>query len=499
MVTENTAPNAAADVEMSQYVADRTRVNEDKIKKDDEIISQFGDYNYGWHDSDAAGEAAKRGIDENVVRAISADKGEPQWMLDMRLKALKLFERKPMPTWGVDISTIDFDQIKYFVRAQERQAQSWEDLPSDIKNTYDRLGIPEAEKDRLVAGVAAQYESEVVYHKINQELGKQGVLFLDTDTALREEPELFREHFASAVPLGDNKFSALNSAVWSGGSFIYVPKGVHCTIPLQAYFRMNTENLGQFERTLIIVDEGAYVHYVEGCTAPIYKSDSLHAAVVEIIVKKNARCRYTTIQNWSNNVYNLVTQRAYVREGGTMEWVDGNIGSKATMKYPACILAEPYAKASTMSLGFAGKGQYQDTGAKMIHLAPHTSSTIVAKSISRGGGRSAYRGLVKIVKGAYGSSNSTVCDALLVDDFSRSDTYPHVDVREDDVSMAHEATVSKISEDQLFYLMSRGLTEEEARGMIVRGFVEPISRELPMEYALELNRLVELQMEGSVG
>ena len=493
MVTENTAPNAAADVEMSQYVADRTRVNEDKIRQDDEIIQQFGDYSYGWHDSDAAGEAAKRGIDENVVRAISADKGEPQWMLDMRLRGFKAFLEKPMPDWGVDLSGFNADDFKYYVKPIDKQAKSWDELPDDIRNTYDRLGIPEAEKNRLVSGVAAQYESEVIYNSIQEDLKKQGVIFVDTDTAVRESPELVKKYFGTVVPPEDNKFGALNTAAWSGGSFVYVPKGVHVDIPLQAYFRINTPAMGQFERTLIIADEGSYVHYVEGCTAPIWSEDSLHAAIVEIIVEKHARVRYTTVQNWSNNVYNLVTQRAYVREGGTMEWVDGNIGSKATMKYPACILAEPYAKASTMSLGFAGKGQYQDTGAKMIHLAPHTSSTIVAKSISRGGGRSAYRGLVKIVKGAYGSSNSTVCDALLVDDFSRSDTYPH------DVSMAHEATVSKISEDQLFYLMSRGLTEEEARGMIVRGFVEPISRELPMEYALELNRLVELQMEGSVG
>ena len=493
------APNAASDVEMSQYVADRQRVDEEKLKKDDEIIQQFGDYTYGWHDSDAAGEAAKRGIDENVVRAISADKGEPQWMLDMRLRGFKAFLEKPMPDWGVDLSGFNADDFKYYVKPIDKQAKSWDELPDDIRNTYDRLGIPEAEKNRLVSGVAAQYESEVIYNSIQEDLKKQGVIFVDTDTAVREYPELVKKYFGTVVPPEDNKFGALNTAAWSGGSFVYVPKGVHVDIPLQAYFRINTPAMGQFERTLIIADEGSYVHYVEGCTAPIWSEDSLHAAIVEIIVEKHARVRYTTVQNWSNNVYNLVTQRAYVREGGTMEWVDGNIGSKATMKYPACILAEPYAKASTMSLGFAGKGQYQDTGAKMIHLAPHTSSTIVAKSISRGGGRSAYRGLVKIVKGAYGSSNSTVCDALLVDDFSRSDTYPHVDVREDDVSMAHEATVSKISEDQLFYLMSRGLTEEEARGMIVRGFVEPISRELPMEYALELNRLVELQMEGSVG
>jgi len=493
------APNAASDVEMSQYVADRQRVDEEKLKKDDEIIQQFGDYTYGWHDSDAAGEAAKRGIDEQVVRDISADKGEPQWMLDMRLRGFKAFLEKPMPDWGVDLSGFNADNFKYYVKPIDKQAKTWEELPDDIRSTYDRLGIPEAEKSRLVSGVAAQYESEVIYNSIQKDLADQGVIFVDTDTAVREYPDLVKKYFGTVVSPEDNKFGALNTAAWSGGSFVYVPKGVHVDIPLQAYFRINTPAMGQFERTLIIADEGSYVHYVEGCTAPIWSEDSLHAAIVEIIVEKHARVRYTTVQNWSNNVYNLVTQRAYVREGGTMEWVDGNIGSKATMKYPACILAEPYAKAETMSLGFAGKGQYQDTGAKMIHLAPHTSSTIVAKSISRGGGRSAYRGLVKIVDGAEGSSNSTVCDALLVDDFSRSDTYPHVDVREDDVTMAHEATVSKVSEDQLFYLMSRGLEEKEAMGMIVRGFVEPISRELPMEYALELNRLVELQMEGSVG
>ena len=359
--------------------------------------------------------------------------------------------------------------------------------------------IPDAEKKRLVSGVAAQYESEVIYNSIQDDLKEQGGIFTDTDTAVREYPEIMRKWFGKVIPSDDNKFSALNTAAWSGGSFVYVPKGVHVKIPLQAYFRINTPNMGQFERTLIIADEGSYVHYVEGCTAPLYSTDSLHSGVVEIVVEKNARVRYTTVQNWSDNVYNLVTQRAYVREGGTMEWVDGNIGSKATMKYPACILAEPYAKATTMSLGFAGEGQYQDTGAKMIHLAPHTSSQIVSKSISRSGGRAAYRGLVKVVEGAYDSSSSVVCDALLVDDCSRSDTYPHVDIREDNVSMAHEATVSKVSEDQLFYLMSRGLSDEEAMGMIVRGFVEPIARELPMEYALELNRLVELQMEGSVG
>ncbi|MGH8888465.1 MAG: Fe-S cluster assembly protein SufB, partial [Acidothermaceae bacterium] len=376
---------------------------------------------------------------------------------------------------------------------------SWDDLPDDIKNTYDRLGIPEAEKQAMIAGVAAQYESEVVYHKIREDLEAQGVIFVDTDTGLREYEDLFKEYFGSVIPSGDNKFAALNTAAWSGGSFIYVPKGVHVEIPLQAYFRINTENMGQFERTLIIVDEGAYVHYVEGCTAPVYSSDSLHSAVVEIVVKKNARCRYTTIQNWSNNVYNLVTKRAIAHEGATMEWIDGNIGSKVTMKYPAVWLVGEHAKGETLSVAFAGEGQHQDAGSKMVHAAPNTSSTIISKSVARGGGRSSYRGLVQIMEGAHGSKSTVKCDALLVDPISRSDTYPYVDVREDDVSMGHEATVSKVSAEQLFYLMSRGLTEDEAMAMIVRGFVEPIARELPMEYALELNRLIELQMEGAVG
>src|SRR5688572_19427566 len=465
----------------------------------EETIATLGNYEFGWSDSDVAGASARRGINEDVVRDISAKKDEPEWMLEYRLKALKLFDLKPMPSWGADLSGIDFDSIKYFVRSTEKQAQSWEDLPEDIKNTYDRLGIPEAEKQRLVAGVAAQYESEVVYHQIREDLEEKGVLFLDTDTALKEQPELFKEYFGSVIPAGDNKFSALNAATWSGGSFIYVPKGVHVDIPLQAYFRINTENMGQFERTLIIVDEGAYVHYVEGCTAPIYKSDSLHSAVVEIIVKKNARCRYTTIQNWSNNVYNLVTKRAVAHEGATMEWVDGNLGSKVTMKYPAVWMTGEHAKGEVLSIAFAGEGQHQDAGAKMVHAAPHTSSTIVSKSVARGGGRTSYRGLVQIDEGAYGSKSTVKCDALLVDTISRSDTYPYVDVREDDVSMGHEATVSRVSDDQLFYLMSRGMSEDEAMAMIVRGFIEPIARELPMEYALELNRLIELQMEGAVG
>ena len=467
---------------------------------DDEIIDSISTtYDFGWHDSDEAGENARRGLDEQVVREISTLKGEPEWMLAKRLKAYEIFERKPMPTWGIDLSPLDMDAVKYYVRSTDRPASSWDDLPEDIKSTYDRIGIPEAERERLVSGVAAQYESEVVYHQIRGDLEEQGVIFLDTDTALKEHPELVREYFGTVIPAGDNKFAALNTAVWSGGSFIYVPKGVHVEIPLQAYFRINTENMGQFERTLIIADEDSYVHYVEGCTAPIYSTDSLHAAIVEIVVKKNARVRYTTIQNWSNNVYNLVTQRATCAEGATMEWVDGNIGSKRNMKYPAVFLMGPHARGEALSIAFAGEGQHQDTGAKMIHMAPHTSSHIVSKSISRGGGRSGYRGLVQILKNARHSKSNVLCDALLVDEISRSDTYPYVDVRTDDVEMGHEATVSKVSADQLFYLMQRGLTETEAMATIVRGFVEPIARELPMEYALELNRLIELQMENSVG
>ncbi|MFO6453335.1 MULTISPECIES: Fe-S cluster assembly protein SufB [unclassified Aeromicrobium] len=462
-------------------------------------LKEVGNYEFGWHDADVAGASAQRGLNDAVVRDISGKKSEPQWMLDLRLKGLKLFDRKPMPTWGADLDEIDFDNIKYFVRSSEKQAQSWEDLPEDIKNTYDRLGIPEAEKQRLVAGVAAQYESEVVYHSIREDLEQQGVIFLDTDTALKEHPEIFEEYFGTVIPVGDNKFAALNTAVWSGGSFIYVPKGVHVDIPLQAYFRINTENMGQFERTLIIADEDSYVHYVEGCTAPIYKTDSLHSAVVEIIVKKGARVRYTTIQNWSNNVYNLVTKRATCEAGATMEWVDGNIGSKVTMKYPAVYLMGEHAKGETLSIAFAGEGQYQDTGAKMVHVAPNTSSSILSKSVARGGGRTSYRGLLQVNEGAYGSASTVKCDALLVDQISRSDTYPYVDVREDDVTLGHEATVSKVSDDQLFYFMQRGMEEDEAMAMIVRGFVEPIARELPMEYALELNRLIELQMEGAVG
>src|SRR6202161_4442923 len=462
-------------------------------------LEGLGTYKFGWADSDVAGAVARRGLNEDVVRNISALKNEPEWMLELRLKGLKLFGRKPMPSWGSDLSGIDFDHIKYFVRSTEKQAASWDELPADIKNTYDRLGIPEAEKQRLIAGVAAQYESEVVYHKIREDLEEKGVIFLDTDTALREQPELFQEYFGTIIPAGDNKFAALNTAVWSGGSFIYVPKGVQVEIPLQAYFRINTENMGQFERTLIIVDEGAYVHYVEGCTAPIYKSDSLHSAVVEIIVKKDARCRYTTIQNWSNNVYNLVTKRAVAQAGASMEWIDGNIGSKVTMKYPAVYLMGEHARGETLSVAFAGEGQHQDAGAKMVHCAPNTSSQIVSKSVARAGGRTSYRGLVQVQEGAAHSKSTVKCDALLVDTISPSDTYPYVDVREGEVEMGHEASVSKISAEQLFYLMSRGMTEDEAAATIVRGVVEPIARELPMEYALELNRLIELQMPGSGG
>ncbi|MGO3153538.1 MAG: Fe-S cluster assembly protein SufB [Galactobacter sp.] len=486
-MTEQIAPSAADPGVIAEI-----------LEKNPELAG-IGNYEYGWADADDAGASARRGLNTDVVADISAKKSEPEWMLKRRLKALKYFDRKPMPTWGADLSGIDFDNIKYFVRSTERQAESWEDLPEDIRNTYEKLGIPEAERNRLVAGVAAQYESEVVYHQIREDLEAQGVIFLDTDSGLREHPEIFEEYFGSVIPAGDNKFAALNTAVWSGGSFVYVPKGVHVEIPLQAYFRINTENMGQFERTLIIADEDSYVHYIEGCTAPIYKSDSLHSAVVEIVVKKGARVRYTTIQNWSNNVYNLVTKRAVCEEGATMEWVDGNIGSKVTMKYPAVYLTGEHARGETLSIAFAGEGQHQDTGSKMVHIAPNTSSSIVAKSIARNGGRSGYRGLVQVREGAKGVKNNVVCDALLVDQISRSDTYPYIDVREDDVTMGHEATVSKVSEDQLFYLMARGLEEQEAMALIVRGFVEPIARELPMEYALELNRLIELQMEGSVG
>jgi Fe-S cluster assembly protein SufB len=419
-------------------------------------------------------------------------------MRKFRLKSLEYFRARPLPQWGGNLNEIDFENIYYYIKPTEKQAKSWEDLPPDIKQTWDRLGIPEAER-KFLAGVGAQYESEVVYHKLKEDLESQGVLFLDMDSGLREHEELVKEYFGTIIPQNDNKFAALNSAVWSGGSFIYVPPGVKVDMPLQAYFRINAENMGQFERTLIIVDEGAYVHYVEGCTAPIYTTDSLHSAVVEIIVKPGARCRYTTIQNWSQNVYNLVTKRAVAHENATMEWVDGNLGSKLTMKYPAIWLMGEGAHGEVLSIAFAGNGQHQDAGGKAVHVAPNTSSTITSKSISKNGGRSSYRGLLEVAKGAVGSRSKVVCDALILDEESRTDTYPYIRIDENDVDVGHEATVSKIGEEQLFYLMSRGLTEPEAAAMIVSGFVEPITKELPLEYAVEMNRLIQLQMEGSVG
>ncbi len=458
-----------------------------------------GDYQYGFHDpTDKYIFKSRKGLDRDIVCQISEMKDEPEWMREFRLSALDIFEQKPMPTWGGDLSHLDFQDIFYYVKASDHQEKSWDDVPDDIRKTYDRLGIPEAEK-KYLAGVKAQYESEVVYGSLQEDLAKKGVLFTDTDSAMRDHPDLFREYFGTVIPSSDNKFAALNSAVWSGGSFIYVPPGVNIEFPLQAYFRINSENMGQFERTLIIVDEGASVHYVEGCTAPTYSSESLHSAVVEIIVKKNARCRYTTIQNWSNNVYNLVTKRAMAYGDSLMEWVDGNLGSRLTMKYPAIYLMEPGARGETLSIAFAGDGQHQDAGAKMVHCAPHTSSRIISKSISKGGGRSSYRGLAKVVNGAKHCKSNVVCDALILDSQSRSDTYPYIEIDEDDVTIEHEASVSKIAEEQLFYLMSRGLSEAEAASMIVTGFIEPLVKELPMEYAVEMNRLIELQMEGSVG
>jgi Fe-S cluster assembly protein SufB len=453
---------------------------------------------YGFFDPEKFVFKAKRGLNEDIVREISFMKQEPEWMTKLRLRSLDIFRKKPMPEWGADLSVIDFENIFYFLKSTEDQSKSWDDVPDDIKKTFDRLGVPEAER-KFLAGVSAQYESEVVYHSLHKELSEKGVIFLDTDTALKEHPEIFKEYFGTVIPPGDNKFSALNTAVWSGGSFIYVPKGVRVEIPLQAYFRINAENMGQFERTLIIVDEGAYVHYVEGCTAPIYSTDSLHSAVVEIIVKKDARCRYTTIQNWSNNVYNLVTKRAVAHEGATMEWVDGNLGSKLTMKYPAIWLLGERAHGEVLSIAFAGKGQHQDAGGKAVHVAPNTTSVITSKSISKIGGRAGYRGLLEVAKGARGSKSKVVCDALILDDESRSDTYPYMKIDENEVDIGHEATVSKIGEEQLFYLMSRGLSEPEASALIVSGFVEPITKELPLEYAVEMNRLIQLQMEGSIG
>ena len=453
---------------------------------------------FGFHDADQFVFKSRRGLDREIVAQISDMKHEPAWMRDYRLKALEIFEKKPMPTWGGNVGEIDFQNIYYYVKPTAEETKSWEDVPADMKRTFDRLGIPEAEQ-KFLSGVGAQYDSEVVYHKIQEKLEKLGVIFLSADHGLRDHEQLFKQYFGTVIPSSDNKFAALNSAVWSGGSFIYVPKGVHVDVPLQAYFRINTKDMGQFERTLIIVDEGAFVHYVEGCTAPTYSSDSLHSAVVEIIVKPGARCRYTTIQNWSNNVYNLVTKRALAYRDATMEWVDGNLGSKLTMKYPSVYMMEPGAHGEILSIAFAGHGQHQDAGGKVVHCAPNTSSKIISKSISKDGGRAGYRGLVKVQKGAVDSRSNVNCDALILDEKSRSDTYPYMEIEEDRVTIGHEATVSKIGDEQLFYLQSRGIAKEEAAAMIVSGFIEPIVKELPMEYAVEMNRLIQLQMEGSVG
>ncbi len=453
---------------------------------------------YGFHDTEDYVFKSRAGLDRQIVEQISGMKSEPDWMREFRLRSLDIYTRKPMPQWGGDLSGIRFDDMFYYVKASEGQERDWDDVPAYIKQTFDKLGIPEAER-RFLAGVGAQYESEVVYHNLQKHLEDQGVIFLDTDSALSEHPELFRQYFGTIIPPADNKFAALNSAVWSGGSFIYVPPGVQIEMPLQAYFRINAKNVGQFERTLIIADEGSFVHYVEGCTAPIYTSDSLHSAVVEIVAKKGARVRYTTIQNWSNNVYNLVTKRALAYRDATVEWVDANLGSKLTMKYPAVHMMEPGAHGEILSIAFAGRGQHQDAGAKVVHHAPHTTSKITSKSISMHGGRASYRGLLKVHPGAHGSRSNVVCDALLLDEHSRSDTYPYIEIDEDDVSIGHEASVSKIGDEQLFYLMSRGLNAEQATSMVVSGFIEPLVRELPMEYAVEMNRLIQLQMEGSIG
>jgi Fe-S cluster assembly protein SufB len=473
-----------------------------ELTQDQQLLQGVGnDYKYGFHDQEAdyAFKSGK-GLTREIVEEISRMKNEPEWMLKYRLRALDIFNKKPMPRWGncKMLDDIDFANIHYYVRATEKQGRNWEDVPEGIKNTFDRLGIPEAER-KFLAGVTAQYESEVVYHSIREDLEKQGVIFLDMDSGLREYESIIKQYFGTVIPSADNKFAALNSAVWSGGSFVYVPEGVRVEIPLQAYFRINTENMGQFERTLIIAAPGSYVHYIEGCTAPVYSSDSLHSAVVELIAQKGAHIRYTTIQNWSKNVYNLVTKRAVAYEDAKVEWVDGNLGSKLTMKYPAIYLMGPRAHGEVLSIAFAGEDQHQDAGAKMVHFAPDTSSIIVSKSISKNGGRTSYRGLIKVYDGATNVKSNVRCDALLMDEESRSDTYPTMEVDEKDVTIEHEATVSKVGEDQLFYLMSRGLTETEATTMIVNGFFEPFTKELPLEYAVELNRLIQLEMEGSVG
>ena len=476
--------------------------SEKQLSNAEAALKEVGDSyekTYGFHDDDVKyAFKSEKGLTRDIVYQISKMKNEPEWMTDFRLKAYEIFLSKPTPAWGGDLNEIDYDDIYYYVRATDQQGRNWDEVPPEIKDTFDKLGIPEAEQ-KYLQGVSAQYDSESVYHNLRVDLENKGVIFLDMDSALREYPEIVKEYFGTIIPSADNKFAALNSAVWSGGSFIYVPKGVHVEMPLQAYFRINTKNMGQFERTLIIVDEGAYVHYVEGCTAPTYSTNSLHSAVVEIIVKEGGRCRYTTIQNWSNNVFNLVTKRAIAYKNATMEWVDGNLGSKLTMKYPAVLLAGEGAHGEVLSIAFAGKGQHQDAGAKITHLAPHTSSQIISKSISKDGGRASYRGLLKVVEGADNIKSNVVCDALLLDDHSRSDTYPSIEIDAKNVTMGHEASVSKVGEDQLFYLMSRGMSEDEANAMVVNGFIEPLVKELPMEYALELNRLIQIQLEGSIG
>ncbi|EUJ48168.1 Fe-S cluster assembly protein SufB [Paenilisteria rocourtiae] len=461
-------------------------------------IPEMGEYKYGFHDKDTSVFRSERGLTEDIVREISTIKEEPQWMLDFRLKSLEQFYKMPMPQWGGDLSELKFEDIRYYVKPSDHTVNDWDEVPDEIKRTFDKLGIPEAEQ-KYLAGASAQYESEVVYHNLKQDLEELGIVFKDTDSALKENEDIFREYFSKVIPPTDNKFAALNSAVWSGGSFIYVPKGVKVDTPLQAYFRINSENMGQFERTLIIVDEGASVNYVEGCTAPVYTTNSLHSAVVEIIVKRDAYCRYTTIQNWANNVYNLVTKRTFCDENATMEWIDGNIGSKLTMKYPAVHLRGEGARGMTLSIAIAGKGQRQDAGAKMLHLAPNTSSTIVSKSISKQGGNVTYRGIVHFGRNSAGSRSNIECDTLIMDNASTSDTIPYNEILNSDISLEHEAKVSKVSEEQLFYLMSRGVTEEEATEMIVMGFIEPFTKELPMEYAVEMNRLIKFEMEGSIG
>ena len=468
------------------------------MSSDAQILEGVGEYKWGFRDPEELVFKTRKGLDREVVEQISRMKEEPEWMVEFRLKGLDHFNKRPMPTWGGDLTKLDLDEIYFYAKPSDKEGKSWDDVPDTIKETFDRLGIPEAEQ-KFLSGVGAQYESEMVYHSIQEHLESQGVIFISIENGLKEYPDLFREYFGKVIPIEDNKFAALNSAVWSGGSFVYVPPGVKVDLPMQAYFRINTAELGQFERTLIIIDEGAQAHYVEGCTAPIYSTDSFHSGVIEIVVKKGGRMRYTTIQNWSTNMYNLVTQRALVHEDATMEWVDANLGSKLTMKYPSCYLLGENARGEILSMAFAGTGQHQDTGGKILHFAPNTSSKITSKSISKGEGRASYRGLLKVHEGSVNVKSNVVCDALLLDEKSRSDTYPYIEIDEDDVTIGHEASVSKVGEEQLFYLMSRGLSEEEATSMVVSGFIEPLVKELPMEYAVEMNRLIQLQMEGSIG